>query len=130
MHRTTISPARSPRLVEEPEKGLAVEAGVYIHCNHCLVPSHIAQEPRLPSPSSAYRTDRLQALLEADAGAHDLSTVKRALADEEGGDNAICRDDTLGISTNGAVVIAPERREIHACHGLPSRVAWKTLHKH
>ena len=45
----------------------------------------------------------------------------------QGGDNAICRDDTNGISTNGAVVIAPERREIHACHGLPSRASWRVL---
>lgn len=104
-----------------------VEAGVYVHCNHCLIDAHIAREPRPPSPSSAYRTKRLGALLEGQAGAHDLDTVKRALSDEEGGDNAICRDDTLGISTNGAVVIAPERRVIQACHGLPSRAEWVTM---
>jgi isopenicillin-N N-acyltransferase-like protein len=105
----------------------AISRGVYVHCNHCLVDSHIAREPRPPSPSSAHRTTRLQALLEDGAGAHDLDSVKAALADEEGGDNAICRDDTHGISTNGAVVIAPERREIHACHGLPSRATWRVL---
>jgi len=106
----------------------AIASGVYVHCNHCLIDSHVAREPRPPSPSSAYRTTRLHALLEAKAGEHDLDSVKAALADEEGGDNAICRDDTNGISTNGAVVIAPERREIHACHGLPSRATWRVLH--
>ena len=104
-----------------------VSKGVYVHCNHCLVEAHIAVEPRPPSPSSAHRTQRLQALLEAEAGTHDLDSVKRALADQEGGDNAICRDDTQGISTNGAVVIAPERQEIHACHGLPSTATWRNL---
>jgi isopenicillin-N N-acyltransferase like protein len=104
-----------------------VDAGVYVHCNHCVVPSHVAIEPRPPSPSSSYRSSRLQSLLEAGSGTHDLETVKAALADEEGGNNAICRDDTGGISTNGAVVIAPERREIHACQGLPSRTTWRVL---
>lgn len=104
-----------------------VNEGVYVHCNHCVVPANVAVEPRPPSPSSSYRSERLQAILEAGAGSHDLETVKAALADEEGGLNAICRDDTGGISTNGAVVVAPERLEIHACQGLPSRSTWRVL---
>lgn len=104
-------------------------SGHYVHCNHCLVPLHQTKETRPPSASSLARTERLNQLLEVGAPHHTVESLKAAMADEVGGLNAICRRDTLGISTNGAVIVEPESRRIHMIHGLPSepRQGWVSL---
>lgn len=106
-----------------------LHAGVYVHCNHCLIPENAALEGQDPSDSSMFRTTRLQDLFERNAPNNDLDAAKRFLADTEGGLNAICRDDTQGVSSNGAVVMVPARGEIHGCHGLPSTAPWHDLKK-
>ena len=104
-----------------------VESGVHVHCNHCLHPDNAAQEGIEPTSSTLTRTDRLRSLLEEAEGDIDIDFTKRALADEENGLDAICRDDTNGVSSNGAVVMVPRQRMIHACHGLPSQAEWIDL---
>jgi len=101
--------------------------GQYVHCNHCLIPAHVEIEGNTPSVSSHARQHRLVELIEADGGKSSLETMKRALADHENGDNAICRHDFGGISSNGAVVMAPTSRRIEACHGLPCQATWADL---
>ena len=73
-----------------------------------------------PSPSSTSRLDRGNELLDAQHGALSLRSMELLFADGVGDLNGICRDDTDGISTNGAVIVEPESRTIRACHGLPT----------
>jgi isopenicillin-N N-acyltransferase-like protein len=104
-----------------------IRQGVYVHCNHCLASENVVHEGNEPSPSSLNRTARLRELFERNAPENDLDAAKGFLADTSGGLTAICRDDTEGISSNGAVVMAPGRREIQGCHGLPSTATWIQL---
>jgi isopenicillin-N N-acyltransferase-like protein len=104
-----------------------VESGVHVHCNHCLHPDNAAEEGIEPTSSTLTRTDRLRTILEDAQGDIDIDFTKRALSDEENGLDAICRDDTRGVSSNGAVVMVPRQRTIHACHGLPSKAEWIDL---
>jgi len=105
-----------------------IHEGIHVHCNHCVVDAHQDLEGREPTSSSLSRTERLQTLLENGTGNIDLDYTQQCLSDTANGDDAICRDDTNGISSNGAVVMSPERREIRMCHGLPSTAKWVTMH--
>lgn len=104
-----------------------VTRGVFVHCNHCLDPQNVLLEGREPSPSTLTRTARLRTLLEAKGGSIDPKVARKCLSDTTGGDQAICRNDTLGISSNGAVIMVPQRGEIQACHGLPNKAKWVSL---
>ena len=104
-----------------------VESGVHVHCNHCLISENAKHEGLAPTSSTLTRTDRLRSLLEDSRGDFDIEIAKRALSDEKNDLDAICRDDTNGVSSNGAVVMVPRQRTIHACHGLPSRAQWIDL---
>ena len=106
-----------------------VSEGAYVHTNHCLIGANVEREADTPAGSSHARQDRLQALVDADAGSVDLDALQRYWADTENGENAICRDDfgAMGISTNGAVVMEPASRTIRMCHGLPNKASWVTL---
>lgn len=104
-----------------------VDSGVYVHCNHCLLPKHQAFEGPEPSSSSLYRTARLQELFEANPDRNDILAAQDYLADTSGGADAICRDDPEGVSSNGAVVMVPSTGTIRACHGPPNRSEWVDL---
>ncbi len=60
-------------------------------------------------------------------GSLELEDLQVFLADEHGGDLAICRDDYDGISTNAAIAMAPAEPRAVACHGLPSTAEWIDL---
>lgn len=113
----------TPTTVDE----VVVESGAYVHTNHCLVPAHQAIESDTPSKSSHARQDRLEALIEAERGAIDLDASKRWLGDRANGEDAISRTDFNNVSSNGAVVMAPETGTIHACHGPPHEAQWLDL---
>lgn len=113
----------TPALVD----AVAVDSGVYVHTNHCLVPAHQAIEGQTPSASSHDRYDRLTALIEAERGGANLDAAKRWFGDRNNGENAISRTDFDGVSSNGAVVMEPESGTIHACHGPPHQNAWIDL---
>ncbi|WP_052556648.1 C45 family autoproteolytic acyltransferase/hydolase [Enhygromyxa salina] len=104
-----------------------VEAGVYVHTNHCLVPANQAIESDTPSSSSHARQVRLEALIEADRGRADLDSAKRWLADRESDELGICRLGFNGISSNGAVIMEPQSGTIHVCHGPAHEAAWFDL---
>jgi len=104
-----------------------IDSGFYAHCNHALTPQVQALEPRAPNDSTLKRTARLTSLLERARGGMTVADAKAFMADAENGESAILRDDYSAISTNGAVVMVPEKREIHAVHGLPDRNPWVTF---
>jgi isopenicillin-N N-acyltransferase like protein len=106
-----------------------VEQGVYVHCNHCLIPENAELEGNKPTASSLERTSRLDRLFVDNGTQNNLDSAKTFLANTEGGLTAICRDDTEGVSSNGAVVMSPSRGEIQACHGLPSTAPWVHLNR-
>ena len=104
-----------------------VDRGTAVQCNHCLAPKTAALEGEAPRASSLSRHKRLEALLAGWAGEIDEDALESFLADEANGENAICRDDFEGISTNAAAIIAPETGAMRVCHGLPSRGTWQWL---
>jgi isopenicillin-N N-acyltransferase-like protein len=95
-------------------------SGSSVHTNHCLVPANIAEQGVLASPSSTGRLHRGTELLEGGAGDLSMERLERLFADGVDDPLGICRDDTEGISTNGAVVTCPQTRSFRACHGLPT----------
>lgn len=103
-----------------------VEEGVYAHCNHALTPEVQELEPREPNDSTTRRTRRLSHLLEEAKGELTVEQARAFMCDTANGESAIFRDDYNGISTNGAVIMVPEAREIHAVAGLPDRNPWVT----
>lgn len=105
-----------------------VERGHYVHCNHILAEANRPLEAAKPSAgeSTVCRQSRLDALI-GEAPARDRAAMRRALADHENGEQAICRHDFAGISSNGAVVIEPELPRIEACHGPPCTGQWVDL---
>jgi len=97
---------------------------VYVHTNHMLHDATKKLEARgTPTASSHARQRRLESLVAATErlGVADL---QRLLSDREGGAEAVERHDFAGISTNGAVVMEPAARRIHAVWGPPSRGTW------
>lgn len=104
-----------------------LEAGAYVHTNHCLVPAHQAIESDTPSKSSHARQARLEALIERDRGHADVEGAKRWLADRESDELGISRGGFEGVSSNGAVIMEPQSGTIHVCHGPPHEAAWIDL---
>ena len=109
-------------------EAIVVERGSYVHCNHFLRDGLRPLEVKgTPMASSNHRQTRLSALLEgADAplAADDLMGF---LADTQGGANAISRHDFAGISSNGAVVMEPAKRQLWAVHGPPDQGTWRPM---
>jgi len=103
-----------------------VAAGVAARCNHPLDGDIAARQYEPPAPSSLYRQDRMAALLAGD----ELLTIgelRSFLADREGGDNRICRDnDPPPVSTNASVIIEPATRTIHACRSQADVGVWRS----
>lgn len=113
----------SPRLVDATE----IERGAYVHTNHCRAESLGAIEGDVPVESSHARFERMTELLRSGSPG-SLRAMSGYLADTENGHNAICRYDYDGISSNGAVVMAPSSGRIVACHGPPDAEAiWVDL---
>ncbi len=105
-----------------------VSRGYFVHTNHCLDEEIKALEGDTPAASSCARQSRLEEIFGATkAGDFDLDLAKRGLSDRENAENAICRYDFNGISTNGAVVMSPELPGIWACHGQPDKGTWVDL---
>lgn len=108
---------------------VAVETGVHVHTNHCQVAAHAKIEGDVPRASSEARHRRMSVLLEGERPERglELADLKSFLADHDGGELAICRDDFDGISTNAAIVMVPADPAAQACHGLPSTAEWVDL---
>lgn len=103
-----------------------LRTGVAAHANHCLLPENQALEGAKPTASSLARQARMEAL--AAHGTINVAAMQGFFADDDGGSDAICRDDLDGLNTNGAVVMAPADGVIRIVHGVPSRGAWIDLH--
>jgi len=101
--------------------------GVYVQTNHCQIPEHAALEGDTPMASSRARLLRMHELMEKSRPRIDRATLQRCLADHEGGERAICRHDFDGISTNAALVVAPESGRGWYCHGNPCTAEWHEL---
>ena len=106
---------------------LDVNSGAHVHCNHCQIGVHREIEADTPAASSHARQNRLEGLIAGSAGQATWEDLRSYLSDRENGENAICRDDFNGISSNGAVIMEPEKRRVMACHGLPDRSDWVDL---
>ncbi|MEL7368586.1 MAG: C45 family autoproteolytic acyltransferase/hydrolase, partial [Myxococcota bacterium] len=105
----------------------SVEEGVHVHCNHFLEPKLIPHEVGgTPTASTGFRQRRLTELL-LQGPPLTSSTLCSALEDTSGGSNAISRHDFDGISTNGAVVIAPHLRTLWTVHGPADRGTWQRM---
>lgn len=106
-----------------------ISSEVHVHTNHCQVEAHARIEGDVPRDSSHARRRRMRRLLTGVAQQRGitLADARGFLADHEGGDLAICRDDFDGISTNAAVVMSPGAPEAWACHGLPGTAPWIDL---
>lgn len=101
-----------------------VTDGVFVHTNHCLVPAHQGIEANTPAASSHARQSRLESLVEAAEDAVTATTIESAFGDRANGEDAISRVDFNGISSNGAVVMAPAAGLFRACHGTPHDAEW------
>lgn len=104
-----------------------VTGGFFVHTNHCLVDAHKKIEADTPAASSHQRQKRFEELLAADRGKVTPARFQAYLADTKHGENAICRDNFNGISSNGGVVMEPASRRVWACHGMPDRAEWVEL---
>lgn len=107
-------------------KTTRVDSGYFVHCNHILDPEEQKLEASTPMASSTCRQSRMGELL---GGADKVSVedTRRFLADHAHGNNAICRHDYAGISSNGSIVIEAESRRAWACHGQACTATWIEL---
>lgn len=94
-----------------------------VQTNHCQASAHAALEGDTPRASSEARLARIGALLAGDEPLDDAS-LRGFLGDRQGGTLAINRDDFDGISTNAAMLAAPEAGWLEVCHGAPDRGGW------
>lgn len=107
---------------------IAVARGYYVHCNHVLVDEQKPLEAAgMQLTSSLCRQSRMAHLIVSQAGEVDIERAKRFLADHEGGEDAICRHDCRGISSNGSVVISPATGRLVACHGPACAASWSEI---
>jgi len=104
-----------------------VRQGSRVQTNHCQVPELRLLEADPPQASSLARLQRMRELLAEHRGHIDAGTLRGLLADEAGGDLAICRHDFGGISSNAGLVVSPRGRELWACQGPPCGAAWQQL---
>ncbi len=102
-----------------------VSRGHHVQTNHVQAELLRPLEADTPASSSRTRHQRLLELIVADGERGiDLERAKTYFEDGEHGANAICRDDFGGISTNGAVLMAPAVPALLMIHGLPSAGTW------
>lgn len=118
-YRDPVALECSAHVVEEAEV-----RGTYVHTNHMLHPRTRSLEVTgTPMRSSWARQARLEQLVEAEPTI-SVDALARFLADREGGELAVDRRDFAGISTNGAVVMEPRARRIHAVWGPVADGQW------
>lgn len=103
-----------------------VATGFYVHTNHILEAGNGEHEANTPSESSQARQRRLEDRI-GQEGPWSLETAKDLLADRANGDNAVCRHDTNGISSNGSVLMVAHARTVLASHGPPDTATWVEL---
>lgn len=96
-----------------------------IYTNHIQDPDLRALEVMGDPGSTHARADRLQAL--CGEGEHGPASLRAALSDHEGGAACVCRHEVRGIRSNGAVVLEPAHRRLHAIGGPPCGSAWRTV---
>jgi isopenicillin-N N-acyltransferase-like protein len=107
----------------------AIDSGYFVHCNHVLDSEQKRIEAATPMASSLCRQARMGTLI-ATASAKAPITVEAAmklLADHDAGNNAICRHDYNGISSNGSMIMEPETRKSWVVHGPACRGVWEQL---
>lgn len=104
-----------------------VSSGYYVHCNHILDAEEKTLEASTPMASSLCRQSRMGSLIGETRRPITVEDTQRFLADHQDGNNAICRHDYAGISSNGSIVIEPETRRAWACHGQACTATWIKL---
>jgi isopenicillin-N N-acyltransferase-like protein len=107
-------------------KTTKVDRGSFVHCNHILDEEERKLEASTPMASSMCRQSRMGELL-GSLQTISVADTQRFLADHENGNNAICRHDYAGISSNGSIVIEAESRRAWACHGPACTATWIEL---
>jgi isopenicillin-N N-acyltransferase-like protein len=121
------------RNLEILPQGLAVIAqdrGVFAHANHCLDSAVRKHElEALPAPGSPGRCERMQELLEAEAGRIAVDDVKRMLADHHSRPEPICRHAASAREweTAAAVIVEPASRTLHLSYGPPCEGRFATF---
>ncbi|MCK6550524.1 C45 family autoproteolytic acyltransferase/hydrolase [Myxococcota bacterium] len=98
--------------------------GHFVHCNHILDRTGQALEAATPMASSTCRQSRMGAILGGATAPVTLEDLQRALADHDGGVNAICRHDYAGISSNGSMIMDPIARKAWVVHGPACTGTW------
>lgn len=122
-------------LLDHRGQGAGVECGAtthqtvplgvepYVHCNHVLEACNLPLEAQgTPIASTTARQRRLPELLSPKA--RTVSDLQAALADHHGGPNAICRHDSGGITSNGAMILGPGVGKVWAVHGPACEGTW------
>ena len=95
----------------------------YVHCNHVLEACNLPLEAQgTPVASTTARQRRLPELLSHPGRA--VADLQAALADHHGGNNAICRHDFGGITSNGAMILGPGVGKVWAVHGPACEGTW------
>ncbi len=124
---------------DDSEEALAVECtatraeathvtrGHHVHCNHILDENNKAFEAATPYKSSACRQARMGELIARHQKPIALADLQRFLADHDNGQDAICRHDYLGISSNGSVIMCPKTRRLWTVHGQACTGTWVEL---
>jgi isopenicillin-N N-acyltransferase-like protein len=111
----------SPHHLEHVDDGAVLVQG-----NHCVSPAHCQIEAHSPATTSPARVRRMKSLVNGQA-AFTPDDLRRLLSDTDGGSDAISRDDIAGVSSNGAILMAPAQAQAWACHGPPHKAAWDEL---
>ena len=81
--------------------------------------------------NSRLRLHRLEALLEAGAGAWDARGLRGVMGDHANFPGSVCKhhapESELNFGTIGSVVIDVSERTLWACMGNPCRGAWRQV---
>lgn len=105
------------------------ESGIVTHANHIL------SRPELDvSRGKKFRGERLQSLLQKQAGEITLDYIKNCLADHEGFPDSVCShpdesscDKHKQWMTVASIIFDLDALALHICCGNPCREAYKTL---
>jgi len=110
-----------------------VNEPTYVHTNHYLDAGlKEIEAPRDPGSSTGERYERMDAILREGRGRIDRPFLEEAFSDHEGAPLSVCTHDRpygcgCKISSCGAIIMNPGRRELAAVSGNPCQGEWKTL---
>ena len=114
--------------VESRPEGIAIYAGqspsARLHTNHYLT-SAFAHFEDGTLPDSVPRLERAQALIRESWGKITVDTMKRALADHEGGAGAICRHGAANLHSIAGYIAEPDKGLLHIRRGHGCDGSWK-----